>query len=110
MSWAEVIDYLQNFRTDQISQQLQDRGFDNLSTNPWFLGGFLALILITYFIGWRAIAGFISGVGGFILVVSLAISKGTGMAGLSGGGLWILVGGGVVVVFLFIYLLFIKAE
>ncbi|RLB72417.1 MAG: hypothetical protein DRH06_03765 [Deltaproteobacteria bacterium] len=110
MSWTGIIDYLQNFRTDQLVQQLQDRGIDNLTTNPWFLGGILALILITYFMGWRAIAGFISGIGGFILVVSLAISKGTGMAGLSGGGLWILVGGGVVVIFLFIYILFIKTE
>ena len=110
MSWSDIKQYLEYFRTDQIMQQLQDWNVGDLSTNPWFLGGFVALILITYFVGWRAIAGFLSGIGGFILVLSLAIGKGTGVEGIAGGGLWILVGGGAVVVFLFIYLLFIKSE
>ncbi len=111
MSWADVKHFLENFRTDQIIQQLHDWNISDLSTNPWFLGGFVAFILITYLIGWRAISGFIAGIGGFILVLSLAIAKGgTGVEGIAGGGLWILVGGGAVAVFLFIYLLFIKSE
>ena len=110
MNWDNIKHYLDYFRTDQVMQQLQDWNVGDLSTNPWFLGGFAAIILITYFIGWRAIAGFISGIGGFALVVSLAIGKGTGVDGIAGGGLWIIVGGGAVVVFLFIYLLFIKSE
>ena len=110
MNWDNIKHYLDYFRTDQVMQQLQDWNVGDLSTNPWFLGGFAAIILITYFIGWRAIAGLISGIGGFALVVSLAIGKGTGVDGIAGGGLWIIVGGGAVVVFLFIYLLFIKSE
>lgn len=110
MNWDTIKPYLDYFRTDQVMQQLQDWNVSNLSTNPWFLGGFAAIILITYFMGWRAIAGFISGIGGFALVVSLALGKGTGVDGIASGGLWIIVGGGAVVVFLFIYLLFIKSE
>ena len=110
MSWAEIKQYLEHFRTDQVMLQLEDWNVGDLSTNPWFLGGFAALIIITYFIGWHAIAGFLSGIGGFALVVSLAFGQGTGVEGIASGGLWILVGGGTVVVFLFIYLLFIKSE
>ena len=110
MSWTDIKQFLERFRTDQILQQLQDWNVGDLSTNPWFLGGFAAFILITYFIGWRAIAGFLAGIGGFVLVISLAVGKGTGVEGIASGGLWILIGGGAVAVFLFIYLLFIKSE
>jgi hypothetical protein len=91
-------------------EQLQAWNIGDLNSNPWFLGGFAAAILLTYFIGWRAISGFLVGIGGFALVVSLAIGKGTGVEGIAGGGLWILVAGGAVAVALFIYLLFIKSE
>ncbi len=110
MNWDNIKHYLDYLRTDQVMQQLQDWNVGELSTNPWFLGGFAALVLITYLIGWRAIAGFLVGVGGFILVLSLAIGKGTGVAGIAAGGLWILVAGGAAAVALFIYLIFIKSE
>jgi len=107
MSWADIQPYLDNFRTDHVMQQLQEWNVGELSTNPWFWGGFAAIVLITYLIGWKAISGFIVGIGGFALVVSLAIGKGTGVEGIAGGGLWILVVGGAAAVALFIYLVFI---
>lgn len=110
MSWDKIKEFLVHFRTDQILQQLQDWNVGELNSNPWVLGGFTLLILITYFIGWKAIAGFLTGVGGFSLVVSLAVGRGTGVEGIASGGLWILVGGGAVAVSLFIYLVFIKSE
>jgi len=110
MSWADIQSYLDYFRTDQVMQQLQEWNVGELSTNPWFLGGFAAVVLITYLIGWKAISGFIVGLGGFALVLSFAIGRGTGVEGIAGGGLWILVGGGAVAVALFIYLVFIKSE
>lgn len=110
MNWDSIKQFLQNFRSDQVMQQLQEWNFGELNSNPWFLGGFTAIVLITYFIGWRAIAGFLVGIGGFSLVVSLAVGRGTGVDGIAGGGLWILVGGGAVAVALFIYLIFIKSE
>ncbi|SDZ77369.1 hypothetical protein SAMN05660420_00239 [Desulfuromusa kysingii] len=110
MNWDNFMHYLDYFRTDQVMQRLQDWNVGELSTNPWFLGGFAAIILITYLIGWKAIAGFLVGIGGFALVLSLAVGKGTGVEGIAGGGLWILVGGGAAAMSLFIYLVFIKSE
>ncbi|MDX2494828.1 MAG: hypothetical protein QNK27_07690 [Desulfuromusa sp.] len=110
MSWADIKSYMDYFRTDQVMQRLQDWNIGDLNSNPWFLGGFAVIILFTYFMGWKAISGFLVGIGGFALIVSLAVGKGTGVEGIAGGGLWILVGGGAVAVALFIYLLFIKSE
>lgn len=110
MSWAELKSYVDYLRTDQVMQQLQNWNVGELNSNPWFLGGFAIAILLTYFIGWKAISGFLVGLGGFALVVSLAVGKGTGTEGIAGGGVWILVGGGAAVIALFIYILFIKSD
>lgn len=110
MSWADIKHYLDYLRTDNVMEQLQTWNVGDLATNPWFLGGFAVAILLCYFLGLKAIAGFLVGLGGFALVLSYAVAKGTGTEGIAGGGLWILVGGGAVAVALFIYLLFIKSE
>jgi hypothetical protein len=110
MSWADLKSYLDYLRTDQVMQQLQNLNVGELNSNPWFLGGFAIAILLTYFIGWKAISGFLVGLGGFALVLSFAVGKGTGTEGIAGGGLWILVGGGAAVIALFIYIIFIKSD
>ena len=88
----------------------QNQNINDLNSNPWFLGGFSVIILITYFLGLKKTAGVLVGVGGFALVLSVAVGKGTGTEGLSGSGIWILIGGGVVAAALFIYMFFIKSE
>jgi len=110
MNWAEIKDFLDHFRTDQIMQQLEAWNVGDLATNPWFLGGLAAVVLITYFLGMRVIAAFIVGIGGFTLALSYTVSQGTGTGGLEGGGLYVIIGGGTVAIGLFIYLLFIKSE
>ena len=110
MTWDNVKHYLDYLRTDQVMAQLQAWNIGDLSTNPWFLGGLAVVVLLLYLLGMKATAGFIVGLGGFAIVLSLAIGKGTGTEGIEEGGLWILVGGGAAAVALFIYLLFIKSE
>ena len=110
MSWADVKEFIDRFRTDQIMQQLESMNVGDLSSNPWFLGGFAAAVLLTYFLGMRAISACIVGLGGFALVLTMASGQGTGTEGISGGGIYIVVGGGAVAIGLFIYLLFIKSE
>ena len=110
MNGSDIGDFFERFRTDRVMEQLQAWEVGDLKTNPWFLGGFAALILITYFLGKRTISAFLVGIGGFALALSYTVSKGTGTGGLEGGGLYVIVGGGAVAVGLFIYLLFIKSE
>ena len=110
MNWGSIAEFFSTFRTDRLIEQLNAWNVGELHSSPWFIGIFIAVILITYMIGWRAISAVVAGLGGFILTVSLTLSKGTGTEGLEGGGLYIIVIGGAVAVVLFIYLLFIKTE
>jgi hypothetical protein len=110
MNWGSVVEFFENFRTDRLIEQLNAWNVGDLHSDPWFIGIFVAVILFTYFIGWRAISAIITGLGGFIITISLTLAKGTGTEGLEGGGLYIIVIGGAVAVMLFIYLLFIKTE
>jgi len=110
MTWTDAKEFMTNFRTDNIMQQLEAWNIADLSNNPWALGGFAAAALLCYFLGLRAIAAFIVGIGGFALALSWTVAQGTGTEGIQGGGIYILVGGGALVIGLFIYLLFIKSE
>lgn len=110
MNWQDFLDFMTNFRTDRIMEQLAAWNVGHLSQNPYVLAGLAVVIAITYFLGWKAISGFIAGIGGFSYALSYAVSQGTGTEGLAGGGIWVLVGGGGVAVILFIYLLFIRSE
>jgi hypothetical protein len=110
MSRDKILEFLTLFRTDNIIQQLHAWNIGDLSHNPLFLGGFAVIILFTYVLGWRKISAFMIGLGGFTLILSLAIGKGTGIEGIAGGGLLMVVVGGGGVISLFIYLLFVKSE
>ncbi|MBW6509103.1 MAG: hypothetical protein K0A94_06090 [Desulfuromonadales bacterium] len=110
MNLAAVADFFENFRTDRLIEQLNAWNVGDLHSNPWFIGTFVVMVLISYVIGWRAVSAIITGFGGFIITISLTLAKGTGTEGLEGGGLYIIVIGGAVAVMLFIYLLFIKTE
>ena len=110
MTWVDVKEFMTNFRTDNIMHQLESWNIADLSTNPWFLGGVAVTVLITYFLGLRAISAFIVGIGGFTLALSWTVAQGIGLKGIESGGIYIIVGGGAIIVGLFIYLLFIKSE
>lgn len=110
MTWTEFLGYLENFRTDKVVEQLAAWNVGDLGSNPYVLAGFAVVIAITYFLGWKTFSAFIVGIGGFALAVSYGVKQGTGVEGIAGGGATVMVGAGVVVVFLFIYLLFIKSE
>lgn len=110
MTWQEFLDFMTNFRTDRIMDLLATWHIGDLGQNPYVLASLALAIAITYFLGWKTISGFIVGIGGFIYALSYAVSQGTGTEGLSGNGIWVLVGGGAAAIGLFIYLLFIRNE
>ncbi len=110
MDWQAFLEFMTNFRTDRIMEQLAAWNVGDLGQNPYMLAGVALAIAITYFLGWKAISGFIVGIGGFIYALSYAVSQGTGAEGLSGGGIWVLVLGGGGAVMICIFMLFARSD
>lgn len=110
MDWQAFLEFMTNFRTDRVMEQLADWNVGELGQNPYVLACIALAIAITYFLGWKSISGFIVGLGGFIYALSFAVSQGTGTEGLSGSGIWVLVLGGGGAVMLCIFMLFIRSE
>ncbi len=110
MNWQGFLDFMINFRTDRIMEQLTAWNVGDLAHNHYVLGSFALAIATTYFLGWKTISGFIVGIGGFTYAVSYAVAEGTGPEGLSGTGIWVLIGGGGAAVMLFIFLIFVRSE
>ncbi|PLX86193.1 MAG: hypothetical protein C0618_09450 [Desulfuromonas sp.] len=106
----DFLDYLQHFRTDRIIEQLAAWNIDELSTDPYVLGLFAIAIGGTYLLGWKTLSAFIVGIGGFALSVAYTVKQNAGAVTLSGENMGILVGSGVLVIGLFIYLLFIRSD
>lgn len=110
MTWQSFLDYMTRFRTDRVIEQLQAWNLGDLSQNPYVLGALVLGIVLPYSLGWKAISGFIAGLGIFVYALSFAVAQGTGTQGLFNGGVWIIIGGGAVACGLFIYLVFIRSE
>ena len=60
---------------------------------------------------WRLLLVLVMSITGFIYLLGYTLSKGTSLeGGMPGDSLMVLVGGGTFIVFLAIYLLFIRSE
>ena len=110
MDFSAFLDALQNFETGKMARYLGELNLDELIHNPWFLGGMGALALIALFCKWRALLALILGVTGFAWLISYTVGQGTEFNELGSHNLFVFIGGSVLVIFVMIYLLFIRNE
>jgi hypothetical protein len=78
--------------------------------NPWLLGGVGLMSLVALFMRWRLLLATLLGVTGFVWLTAYTLERGTALESLGNPTLLIFVGGGIGVIFLVIYLLFIKTD
>jgi peptidoglycan/LPS O-acetylase OafA/YrhL len=105
------MDLVQNFETTRVVAYLQALNLQELVHSPYFLGGTAALAIIALFMRWRMLLVTVLCLGSFAWLLSYTLGKDTSLQG--GGGndtLVVFVLGGGVIVFLAIYLLFIRGE
>ena len=82
-----------------------------LMKHPYFLAGVGVTALIAYFMRWRLLLVTVMSITGFIYLLSYTVSQETSLEkGLPADSLAVLVGGGSFIVFLAIYLLFIRSD
>lgn len=110
MELSALRDLLQNFETERVMETLGQLDVEQLVHNPWLLGAIGLLALISLVMKWRLLLVTISAVTGFVWLISYVQERGTQLDGLAADSLLMFVGGGVSLIGLIIYYLFIKAE
>jgi hypothetical protein len=111
MSTNSFSKFLQNFETANVLAYLQSLELQQLVQSPYFLSGTVVLAIICLIMRWRVLLVAVLSISGFVWLLSYTMARGASLE--SGGGnetLLIFVGGGAVLVFLVIYLLFIRGE
>jgi len=110
MNAVSFLDVLKSMETKRILQYLGDMNIGDLIHNPWFLGTMGALALMALFCKWRALLAIILGVTGLSWLISYTVQQGTDLQGLSNTNLYVFVAAGVAIIFVVIYLLFIRHD
>ena len=88
MDFTVVIEFLKQFETKKVMEFLQTMDVKTLMEHPYFLAGIGVLAVIAYIMRWRLLLVTVMSITGFIY----------------------LLGGGAFIVFLSIYLLFIRND
>ena len=101
-----IIEWLKPLKTSMIINYIADL---NLIHNPWFICGAILFIVICLWLKWRLLLTCVLSLTGFIALVYLVFDTGTDLEH-SSDSLAIFIGGGVVLVFLFIYMVFMRND
>jgi len=105
------MDFLQALETDKIIAQLQALNLHELVNNPYFLGMAGALALLAVVMRWRMLLVTVLTITGFVWLLSYTLAQNTSLEGGAGQDtLLVFVVGGAAIVFVAIYLLFIRGE
>jgi len=101
-----IIEWLKPLKTSMIIRYIADL---NLLQNPWFIGGAVVFVLACLWLKWHLLLSCTLSLTGFVALVYLVHDTGTDLE-RSSDSLFIFLGGGVVLVFLFIYMVFMRGD
>lgn len=111
MDFSSAIEFLKQFETTKVMAYVQEMDLKKVMEHPYFLSGVGVTAVIAYLMRWRLLLVVVMTITGFIYLLGYTLSKGTTMdGGMPTDALVVLVGGGSFIVFLAIYLLFIRNE
>jgi hypothetical protein len=110
MSVSSVLEFLEKFQTEKVLRFLENMRVGELIHNPIFLGATGLLAVVALIMRWRLLLAVIVSLAGFAGLASYTMQRGTELDGLASETLLIFAGGGVVIIFIFIYLLFIRND
>jgi hypothetical protein len=111
MDFSRIFASLKTFDTAQAWQLMQEMNISELIHNPWFLGTIGVLAVVALLMRWRVLLTLIVSITAFTWLLSYVQQRGTDLeGGLANETLLIFAGGGTFIVFLAIYLLFVKGD
>ena len=102
---------LQRFETEKVVAFLQALDLQELIHDPYFLVTIGVLAIVSLLMRWRILLTTILTLSGFVWLLSYTLAQNTSLeGGISNDTLLVFVLGGAAVVFMAIYLLFIRVE
>lgn len=108
---SAIMDFFAKFETSRVIAALEKLNLQELIHNPYFLGGTGTLAVIAFLMRWRLLLVVILTIAGFVALFSYTLEQGTSLeGGAANETLMVFIAGGTVIVFLVIYLLFIRGE
>lgn len=112
MSVASVLDQLKELDNENIIAFLGEMQIAEYIHNPWFLGGMGLLAICCLVFKWRVLLATIVGMTGLAWLISYTVERQSTEVGegLRSNSLLFFVAGGVVIIGVMIYLVFIKEE
>lgn len=106
-----IIEFLQNFETAKVIAYLQEAEMQKVMKSPYFLGSAAVLAIVALIMRWRLLLVTVMSITGFVYLLTYTLEQGTSLeGGITNDTLMVFIGGGAVLVFLAIYLLFIRDE
>lgn len=111
VSVDSILAKLKELDNDHIIEFLGQMQIAEYIHNPWFLGAMVVLAICCLVFKWRVLLATIVGLTGLAWLVNYTVAQGTDVSeGLQSNSMVFFLGGGVVIVGLMIYLVFIKEE
>lgn len=111
MDFTKFLTLIERFETSRVVSYLQTLDLQALIANPWFLGGIAALAILCLWMRWRVLLVLLLSISGFVWLLSHTLAQDTSLeGGVATDTLAVFVIGGTAIVFLAIYLLFIRGD
>lgn len=111
MEYTALTEVLQNLETSRVVEYLRTLNLQELVNSPYFLGASAAAAVVALLMRWRLLLVTILSISSFAWLLSYTLEQDTSLTGgVPDETLAVFVGGGTVIVFLAIYLLFIRGD
>ena len=111
VSVDSILGQLKELDNDHVIEFIVEMQISEYIHKPWFIGGMAALAICCLVFKWRVLLATIVGLTGLAWLVNYTVAQGTEVSeGLQSHSMLFFVGGGVAIVFLMLYLVFIKEE
>jgi hypothetical protein len=111
VDFSAIVEILKKFETAKVMAYIQAMDLKTIMEHPYFLTGVGITAVIAFLMHWRLLLVTVMTITGFIYLLSYTLAQGTSLeGGMPTDALLVLIGGGSFLVFLAIYLLFIRND
>jgi hypothetical protein len=110
MDLSLIKEFYQYLETERVMTFLEEMNLGEMIFNRWFLGGLLVFAGITLYLRRYALLATVLALVGFASLVHYTLQQGSAVEGVLSETLLVFVGGGLALIFVIIYLLFIRHD